>query len=153
MQPWASLLVHGIKRIEGRDWPSHHRGRVWIHATAQEPDQKTVQVGPGWADVWQSSSAVGYQIAPGRHACISFMSCMLYQELEDFYRKVHAAEEHEPEFPEKYPTGVLLGCVTVVDVLTVCKCPSVWSLLMLLGYCTTQSSMQAVSGPGLVSSV
>lgn len=21
-QPWASLLVHGIKRIEGRSWPS-----------------------------------------------------------------------------------------------------------------------------------
>jgi hypothetical protein len=21
-QPWASLLVHGIKRVEGRSWPS-----------------------------------------------------------------------------------------------------------------------------------
>ena len=25
-QPWASLLVHGIKRIEGRSWPSPIRG-------------------------------------------------------------------------------------------------------------------------------
>jgi len=26
-QPWASLLVHGIKRIEGRSWPSPIRGK------------------------------------------------------------------------------------------------------------------------------
>lgn len=26
-QPWASLLVHGIKRIEGRTWTTKHRGR------------------------------------------------------------------------------------------------------------------------------
>lgn len=32
-QPWASLLVHGIKRIEGRDWKTDFRGRLWIHAT------------------------------------------------------------------------------------------------------------------------
>ena len=25
-QPWASLLVYGIKRIEGRSWPSPIRG-------------------------------------------------------------------------------------------------------------------------------
>ncbi|KAK9903225.1 hypothetical protein WJX75_000094 [Coccomyxa subellipsoidea] len=42
-QPWASLLVHGIKRVEGRSWPTDHRGRLWIAATAQEPSPATVQ--------------------------------------------------------------------------------------------------------------
>lgn len=37
-QPWASLLVYGLKRIEGRSWSTDHRGRLWIAATAQEPD-------------------------------------------------------------------------------------------------------------------
>jgi len=36
-QPWASLLVMGIKRIEGRSWPTDHRGRLWIHAASHEP--------------------------------------------------------------------------------------------------------------------
>lgn len=36
-QPWASLLVHGIKRIEGRNWPTSYRGRIWIQATSQQP--------------------------------------------------------------------------------------------------------------------
>ena len=44
MQPWAQLLVHGIKRIEGRAWSSNHRGRVWIHATSARPETQTIRV-------------------------------------------------------------------------------------------------------------
>ncbi|KAL6960109.1 hypothetical protein U1Q18_015649 [Sarracenia purpurea var. burkii] len=42
-QPWASLLVHGIKRIEGRSWPSPIRGRLWIHAAGKVPDPATIK--------------------------------------------------------------------------------------------------------------
>ena len=31
-QPWASLLVHGIKSIENRTWPCAIRGPLLIHA-------------------------------------------------------------------------------------------------------------------------
>ena len=31
-QPWASLLIKGIKVHEGRVWNSSHRGRLWIHS-------------------------------------------------------------------------------------------------------------------------
>lgn len=36
-QPWASLLVKGIKRVEGRTWYTSHRGRLWIAAAAKKP--------------------------------------------------------------------------------------------------------------------
>ncbi|KAI9123252.1 hypothetical protein K1719_006141 [Acacia pycnantha] len=42
-QPWASLLVHGIKRIEGRSWPAPIRGRLWIHAASKVPDESTIK--------------------------------------------------------------------------------------------------------------
>ncbi|KAH9608590.1 hypothetical protein KSS87_000931 [Heliosperma pusillum] len=42
-QPWASLLVHGIKRVEGRSWPSPIRGRLWIHAASKVPDAATIR--------------------------------------------------------------------------------------------------------------
>lgn len=42
-QPWASLLVYGIKRIEGRSWSTKHRGRLWIHATSTQPEDGLVQ--------------------------------------------------------------------------------------------------------------
>ncbi|KAM7249974.1 hypothetical protein ACFE04_021857 [Oxalis oulophora] len=42
-QPWASLLVYGIKRVEGRSWPSPIRGRLWIHAAGKVPEESTIK--------------------------------------------------------------------------------------------------------------
>ncbi|KAH8397807.1 hypothetical protein KR222_002247 [Zaprionus bogoriensis] len=41
-QPWASLLVAGIKKHEGRVWYSEHRGRLWIASTAKEPHAEDI---------------------------------------------------------------------------------------------------------------
>ena len=40
------------------------------------------------------------------------------QELEQFYTEVHG--DFKVQFPSDYPTSALVGCVNVVDVLTVC---------------------------------
>lgn len=37
-QPWASLIVEGIKDIENRTWPTRFRGRVLIHAAGKIAD-------------------------------------------------------------------------------------------------------------------
>jgi len=34
-QPWASLLMAGVKRVENRTWSTGHRGRLAIHAGKQ----------------------------------------------------------------------------------------------------------------------
>jgi hypothetical protein len=36
-QPYAWLIVNGIKDIENRDWPTKFRGRVLIHAGVTYP--------------------------------------------------------------------------------------------------------------------
>ncbi|XP_018568007.1 activating signal cointegrator 1 [Anoplophora glabripennis] len=41
-QPYASLLVAGVKMHEGRTWPTTHRGRLWIAAAAKAPDEDEV---------------------------------------------------------------------------------------------------------------
>ncbi|XP_023187655.1 activating signal cointegrator 1 isoform X1 [Xiphophorus maculatus] len=41
-QPWASLLVKGIKRVEGRTWYTPHRGRLWIAAAAKKPTAQEI---------------------------------------------------------------------------------------------------------------
>ena len=43
-QPWASLLIKGIKIHEGRVWNSSHRGRLWIHSSSKEPDPEIVKM-------------------------------------------------------------------------------------------------------------
>ncbi|KER29840.1 hypothetical protein T265_03633 [Opisthorchis viverrini] len=42
-QPWASFLVRGLKKDEGRDWYSAHRGCLWIASTAKKPDPDAVE--------------------------------------------------------------------------------------------------------------
>ncbi len=39
-QPWAALLVHGLKKIEVRRWPTARRGRILIHAARIADDRK-----------------------------------------------------------------------------------------------------------------
>ena len=42
-QPWASLLVAGIKKLEGRSWYCGHRGKLWIHAAAKQSSTAEVK--------------------------------------------------------------------------------------------------------------
>lgn len=60
-QPWATLIVRGVKRYEARSWQTPYRGRIAIHAsTGTEPgvfdlvDQNdamaSVISGQGWSD-------------------------------------------------------------------------------------------------------
>ena len=37
MQPWATLIAIGAKRIETRSWSTQHRGPLAIHASARFP--------------------------------------------------------------------------------------------------------------------
>ncbi|KAL1375947.1 hypothetical protein pipiens_017176 [Culex pipiens pipiens] len=78
-QPWASLLVAGIKKHEGRTWYSSHRGRLWIAATVKPVELEQVR------------------------------------QMENFYRVLY--NDESIQFPSQYPTGCLLGCVSVQDVL------------------------------------
>jgi len=41
-QPYASLLVAGVKRHEGRVWPTTHRGRLWIAAASKQPEEDEI---------------------------------------------------------------------------------------------------------------
>uniref|UniRef100_A0A3Q0KSC9 Activating signal cointegrator 1 n=1 Tax=Schistosoma mansoni TaxID=6183 RepID=A0A3Q0KSC9_SCHMA len=41
-QPWASLLVRGIKLEEGRTWYTPYRGCLWIASTAHKTDPEEI---------------------------------------------------------------------------------------------------------------
>lgn len=40
-QPWAWLIVNGYKDIENRDWPTHRRGRIYVH-TGKKIDKEAI---------------------------------------------------------------------------------------------------------------
>jgi hypothetical protein len=43
-QPWAALIVRGVKDVENRTWPTTYRGPVLIHAG--RPGRRSAAVGP-----------------------------------------------------------------------------------------------------------
>ena len=62
-QPWAWLIIEGVKDIENRTWPTKFRGRVLIHAAAKPwtwqallkyltPDMKLVFDEGGASHTW-----------------------------------------------------------------------------------------------------
>jgi hypothetical protein len=83
-QPWASLLVHGFKRFEGREWNNKYRGPLWIHATQKKPTQEEID--------------------------------FLEDAYTQFYKKT--VGDDLPAFPERYLTGVVVGRVDLIDVLS-----------------------------------
>jgi hypothetical protein len=56
-QPWASLVMAGLKTVENRTWPIRQLGRIGIHAAAGRPD------GRSWEDVLDE---LGLDLGPGR---------------------------------------------------------------------------------------
>ncbi|GAB0100368.1 activating signal cointegrator 1 [Sergentomyia squamirostris] len=79
-QPWASLLVAGVKKDEGRNWYTSHRGRLWIASTAKPANPEEIK------------------------------------EIENFYKRFY--NDENIKFPTQYPSGSLLGHVTVDNCLS-----------------------------------
>jgi hypothetical protein len=40
LQPWATLVVTGVKKYEVRSWQTKHRGALLIHASAKKPSRR-----------------------------------------------------------------------------------------------------------------
>jgi hypothetical protein len=73
-QPWATLLVHGLKNVEVRRWHSDRRGRILIHASRRSDDRPEA-----WAlvpaELRRSAQLVGGIIGAGKlTGCVSYRS-------------------------------------------------------------------------------
>lgn len=77
-QPWATLLVHGLKTIEVRRWPTARRGRILIHA-ARIPDERP----EAWRRVPEALREAA-QLVGGILGAAELQACCRYSDLEQF---------------------------------------------------------------------
>ncbi|XP_051919102.1 activating signal cointegrator 1 isoform X2 [Hippocampus zosterae] len=77
-QPWASLLVKGIKRVEGRTWYTSHRGRLWIAAAAKKPTpQETAEVEAMYRSISQKELRFPSEYPTGcLLGCVNIIDCL-----------------------------------------------------------------------------
>ncbi len=92
-QPWATLVVHGLKTIEIRRWPTLRRGRVLIHA-GKVPDDRL----SGWARVPTELESFA-RLRGGIVGAVEVADCLTYRTLEEFTRD-QGAHCNEPEWFE-----------------------------------------------------
>jgi len=97
-QPWAALLVHGLKTIEVRNWPTARRGKILIHA-ARVPDHRT----DAWAKVplelHSAARLVGGLVGEGE-----LVNCVEYTSPQEFAadRECHLNDSTWFEPPRLY---------------------------------------------------
>lgn len=84
-QPWASLLVKGIKRVEGRTWYTSHRGRLWIAAAAKKPTpQETAEVEAMYRHIYKKEPRFPKDYPTGcLLGCVNVTDCLSQEQFRE----------------------------------------------------------------------
>ncbi|KAB0805283.1 hypothetical protein PPYR_02253 [Photinus pyralis] len=96
-QPWASLLVAGIKIHEGRTWYTEHRGRLWIHAASKEPNNdELLEVEQMYRAIYNNQQLV----FPKKYPTSCLLGCVFVEDClsQDQYREIYATGESESPY-------------------------------------------------------
>jgi hypothetical protein len=90
-QPWAALIVHGIKTVEVRSWPALRRGPLLIHAS------KTPELDPAaWGLLTTPEVEATATLIGGVIGQVELVDCIDYATREAFTADAarHKAGEH-----------------------------------------------------------
>ncbi|XP_008335293.1 activating signal cointegrator 1 isoform X2 [Cynoglossus semilaevis] len=84
-QPWASLLVKGIKRVEGRTWYTSHRGRLWIAAAAKKPTpQEVAEVEAMYQQIYKKETRFPKDYPTGcLLGCVHMTDCLSQEQFKE----------------------------------------------------------------------
>ncbi|XP_077174356.1 activating signal cointegrator 1 isoform X2 [Paroedura picta] len=96
-QPWASLLIKGIKRVEGRTWYTALRGRLWIAATAKRPSpQEISEVEASYRVLLQKDLEFPKDYPSGcLLGCVDVIDCLSQEQ----FREQHPQMSQESDSP------------------------------------------------------
>lgn len=96
-QPWASLLVQGIKQVEGRSWYTSHRGRLWIAATVKSPsDEEIAAVENMYTELFPNKNFAFPKVYPTACllGCVDVADCLSNDEYKE-----NCSDNSESESP------------------------------------------------------
>ncbi|CAG9857807.1 unnamed protein product [Phyllotreta striolata] len=90
-QPYASLLVAGVKKHEGRTWPTMHRGRLWIASAAKIPDDDEIGCLEGFYREYYQDNSLKF---PRDYPISCLLGCVFVDDCLD-----------QETYRRKYPKG------------------------------------------------
>ena len=111
-QPYASLLVKGIKIHEGRTWYSSHRGRLWIASAAKSPDQSETSEIEEMYKVMLQDNSIKFPMNYPTSCLLGYVDVIDVLPQEEYRSKFPQGESQSPyvficenptEMPLKFP--------------------------------------------------
>lgn len=79
-QPWAALLVHGLKTVEIRKWPTTRRGTILIHA-AKVRDERNEAWKLVPKELEKTAHLLGGIVGSAKlHACLAYRSPKIFEQ-------------------------------------------------------------------------
>jgi hypothetical protein len=122
-QPWASMLIQGMKRHEGRFWETEYRGRLWIASTAQEPTEESIK------EMEEFYTKLGRTNFPKNYptsallGCVDLVDVIEQKDYEGYVKKNKMTPESESEhvFICKNPRKLIIP-------FTISGKPYIWNL-------------------------
>lgn len=95
-QPYASLLVSGIKIHEGRTWYSSHRGRLWIHAASRAPVTEEVATIEHSYKVLLNNEGINFPQTYNTSCLIGFVTIVDVLSQDEYRKKFPGGESQCP---------------------------------------------------------
>lgn len=84
-QPYAHLIVRGVKRVENRTWATNYRGRIYIHAGKSRAwlTSFTDELGNEWFKDAPGSVILVSRLAFGAVVAVAnLVDCVRYKDVE-----------------------------------------------------------------------
>lgn len=106
-QPWAWLIVRGIKPVENRTWRTQFRGRVLIHAGITYPKREHASDYDLWWE--QGYPAEREKMVGGIVGEAVIVDCVREHPSEFFHGPYGFVLEQPKAYPEIIPYGGRLG--------------------------------------------
>jgi hypothetical protein len=107
-QPWAALVVAGVKSIEVRTWPTRIRGRVLIHA-ARLADERP----EGWHRVTDDIRELA-EPGGGIIGAAELIDCVPYRNSVEFTRDAERHLNDPSWFQARGMYGFVFRCAAAV---------------------------------------
>lgn len=95
-QPWASLLVYGIMKDEGRTWYTSHRGRLWIAAASKVPTQEDVKETEHFFQMFEQDDKIKFPSQYPTSCLLGFVDILDCLSQEDYRSKYPEGRSESP---------------------------------------------------------
>ena len=131
LQPWASLVVKGAKKIETRTWTTTHRGDLAIHASLGKKAADLAKEKP-FNKYIKDFGALPFGAIIGKVVLVDVVRIDPFKNLDQLMKRIDADEKAFDDFTEGRYAWILEEPVVFENVIPVKGSLGIWEYEVFL---------------------